>query len=98
MAWPARASATVSWRSTRPTPSTIEPVAGLLDVGDDVAGEQRRGAVGADRIGQDVQELATGQRVEAGQWLVEEQDRRAGAEGQGQRHLRLLPAGEDFAP
>ena len=46
--------------------------------------------LGPDRVDQDVQELAPRQRVEAGQRLVEEQDRRPRPQRERQPHLRLL--------
>ncbi len=71
-----------------------QPVAGLLDVGDHVRGEERRRTIGPDRVDEDVQEFAAGQRVEAGQRLVEEEDRCSHPQRQGQSDLRLLPAGQ----
>ena len=71
-----------------------QPVAGLLDVGDDVRRQERRRAVGVDRVDQDVEEFATRQRVEAGQRLVEEEDRRPRPERERQSDLRLLAAGQ----
>ena len=71
-----------------------QPVAGLLDVGDDVRRQERGRAVGADRVDQDVQELATRQRVEAGQRLVEEEDRRPHPQRERQPDLRLLSPGQ----
>ena len=50
-------------------------------------------ALGPDRVGQDVEELASGKRIEGGEGLVEQEDRCAGAEREGQRNLRLLAAG-----
>ncbi len=69
-----------------------EPVTGLLDVGDDVAREQGGGSVAADRIGQDVQELASGKRIKGGEGLVEQEDRRSRAQRQGKGDLGLLTA------
>ena len=83
-------------RSSRVRPRTEDeqPVAGLLDVGDDVRRQERRRAVGADRIDQHVQEFATGQRIQARQRFVEEEDRGSDAEGEGEADLRLLTAGQ----
>ena len=71
-----------------------QAVTGLLDVGDDVARKEGGCAVAAHRIGQDVEELASRQRVERGKRLVEQQDRCAGAERERQGDLGLLAAGE----
>ena len=51
-------------------------------------------AVRPDRVDQDVEELAARQRVEAGQRLVEEEDRRPRPERERQPDLRLLAAGQ----
>ena len=77
-----------------PAPQDEQPVAGLLDVGDDVGAEQRRGAGLADRVDHHVQELAPGERVQRRQRLVEEQHRRPGPERDREAHLRLLAARE----
>ena len=69
-----------------------QPVAGLLDVGDDVRRQQSRVSRGADRLDQDVEELPPGERVEAGQRLVEEEDPRSRSERQRKPDLGLLAA------
>ena len=45
-----------------------------------------------DLVDEDVEELPAGQGVEAGERLVEDEDRRTGAQG-GEHDLRLLAAG-----
>ena len=67
-----------------------QPIACLLDVGDDVRRQERRRAIGPNRVDQDVQELATRQRIEAGQRLIEEEDRRSHPKRERQSDLRLL--------
>ena len=71
-----------------------QPIARLLDIGDDVRGQEGGRAVGADGVDQDVQELAAGQRIEAGQRLVEQEDRRPHPQRERQSDLRLLAAGQ----
>ena len=71
-----------------------QSVARLLDVRDDVRREQHGHAVRADGPHQDVQELAARQRIEAGQGLVEEEDRRPRPQRERQPDLRLLAPGQ----
>jgi hypothetical protein len=58
-----------------------QTVTGLLDVGDDVRRQERRPSAMSDGVDEDSQEVAAGERVEAGQRLVEEKDRRLRPEG-----------------
>ena len=67
-----------------------EPVAGLLDVGDDVGREEHGRTVGTHRVDQDVEELAARQRVKARQRFVEQEDRRPRPQRERQPDLRLL--------
>ena len=69
-----------------------QPVADRGQLADDVRRQDDRGAGRADDLPGNGQELAAGERVEAGQRLVEEQRRSLGAERQYQRDLRLLAA------
>ena len=71
-----------------------EVVADALEFGDHVRGEQHRDPVlgaGGEHRGQ---ELASGQRVEVRQGLVQQQQLRPFGEHQGQRDLGPLPAGQ----
>ena len=69
-------------------------VADPLEVGDDVRGQQHADLVLGDRLHQHLQELASGQRVEAGDRLVEDQQLGSLREPEGQRELGALAAGE----
>ena len=69
-----------------------QPVARLLDVGDHVRRQEGRRAGGPDRLDHQVEELAPGQRVEARQRLVEEEDLRPRRERERQPDLGLLAA------
>ena len=69
-------------------------VADPLQVGDHVRGEQHADLVVGDGLHQCLQELASGQRVEAGDRLVEDEQLRPLGETQGQGELRPLTAGE----
>ena len=69
-------------------------VADALQLVHDVGGEQDGHPAFGDRAHEDLQELMSGQRVEAGHRLVEDEQVRPLRQGQGQRHLGLLPAGE----
>ena len=51
-------------------------------------------ALGPDRLDEDVEELAPGERIEAGERLVEEQDPGPRPEGEGEPDLGLLAAGQ----
>ena len=89
-AWPAIASAIGHRQERPPAAEHDQVVARLLDVGDDVRREQRRRARLPDGVDEDPQELAPGQRVEARERLVEEEDRRPRAQRERQPNLRLL--------
>ena len=67
-----------------------QPVAGLLDVGDDVRREQGGRATLPDGVDKHAQELAPGEGIEARQRLVEQEDRRPRAQRERQPDLRLL--------
>ena len=69
-------------------------VADAFQVGDQVRGQDDAGAVVGDERHQALQELAPGERVEAGHRLVEDQQLGPFRDGQGQRELGALPAGE----
>ena len=69
-------------------------VANLLDVSDDVRGEQNRRSVIARGLAHQLQELTAGQRVEVGKRLVQEQDVGPRAQRQGERYLGGLPSGQ----
>ena len=88
--WPAIASRDRDGQQRPPTAEDDEAVAGLLDVGDDVRREQRGRARRPNGIDEDLEELAAGERIEARQRLVEEEDRRPRAQRERQPDLRLL--------
>ena len=69
-------------------------VAGPLEVGDQVRGEHDAELVLGDGLHQVLQELAPGERVEAGDRLVEDQQLGALGDAERQRQLRALAAGE----
>jgi hypothetical protein len=66
-----------------------QPVARLLDVGDHVRREERRPPGRPNRLDHQVEELAPGEWIEARERLVQEQDRRPGAERESQPDLCL---------
>jgi hypothetical protein len=70
-----------------------EVVADPLQVGHQVRGHHHAELLVGGALHQDLQELAPGQRVEAGDRLVQEQQLRALGDGQGQCELRPLTAG-----
>ena len=71
-----------------------QPVAGLLDVRDHVRREKGGVAFRVDGVDEDVEELASSQRVEAREGLVEQEDPRSCAQGERQPDLGLLAAGQ----
>ena len=71
-----------------------EVVADPLQVGHHVRGEQDAELVLGDRLHQDLQELAAGERVEAGDRFVEDQQLRPLGQTQGEGELGPLAAGE----
>ena len=71
-----------------------EVVADPLQVGDQVRGQDDAELVLGDGLHQVLEELAPGQRVEAGDRLVEDEQLGPLGDGQGQRELRALAAGE----
>ena len=71
-----------------------EVVADPLEVGDHVRGEQHADLVLGDRLHQDLQELAAGQRVQARDRLVEDQQLGPLRQPEGQGELGALAAGE----
>jgi hypothetical protein len=75
-----------------------QPVAGFLDVGDDVGRQQRGRSVRAHRFEQDVDELAAGERVQVRQRLVQEQQPGPGPQSDGQPELGGLAAREGVGP
>ena len=73
-------------------------VADPFQVGDQVRGEHDAELVLGDGLHQALQELAPGQRVEAGDRLVEDQQLGALGDAQGERELGALAAGELAGP
>ena len=71
-----------------------EVVADPFQVGDHVRGQQDAELVLGDRLHQHLQELAAGERVEARDRLVEDQQLGPLGQAQGERELRALPAGQ----
>ena len=71
-----------------------EVVTGALDVGDQVRGEHHAELLVGHRLHEVLEELAAGQRVEAGHRLVEEQQLGPLGDAQGQGELRALAARE----
>ena len=71
-----------------------EVVADPFQVGDDMGGEQDAELVLGDGLHQDLQELPAGQRVEAGDRLVEDQQLGSLGQAQGEGELSALPAGQ----
>ena len=90
----ASAAAIDSSRIFRPPPSTTIRSQACSTSVITCDEQDRRRALGADLVDQDVEELAPRERVEARQRLVEDEDRGVGPERQRQHHLRLLPAGQ----
>ena len=75
-----------------------QSVARLLDVGDDMRRQEGGRTIGADGINEHVKELAAGQRVQAGQRLVEQEHRCPHAERERQPDLCLLTARQLLCP
>ena len=73
-------------------------VADPFQVGDQVRGQHHAEPLVDHRLHQALQELAPGQRVEAGHRLVEEQQLGLLGEGEGQRQLGALAAGQLARP
>ena len=73
-------------------------VADPFQVGDQVRGQHHADAVLGDGLHQVLQELAAGERVEAGDRLVEDQQLGPLGHGQGQRELGALSAGQLARP
>jgi hypothetical protein len=73
-------------------PENDDPVARLLDVGDDMGRQERGVAAGANGLNENVEELAPGERIEARKRLVEQQDPGPRPERERQSHLGLLAA------
>ena len=71
-----------------------EVVADPFEVGDHVRGEQDADLVLGDRLHQDLQELAPGERVQARDRLVEDQQLGPLGQREGQGELGALAAGE----
>ena len=69
-------------------------VADALEVGDQVRGQHDAELVLGDGLHQVLEELAPGERVEAGDRLVEDQQLGALGEPEGERELGALAAGE----
>lgn len=67
-----------------------ERIAAMFDVGDDVRRQNDRHPTIANMVDEGDQEIATGQRIQASQRLVEQEQWRLLAEGKGQGYLRLL--------
>ena len=75
-----------------------EVVAGPLDVGDQVRGEHDAELLVGDGLHQVLEELPAGQRVEARDRLVEDQQLGSLGDAQGQGELGALAAGEPARP
>jgi hypothetical protein len=71
-----------------------EVVAGPLQVAEQVRGQQNRGALLGDPAHERLQELAPGERVQARHRLVQQQQVRPLGEGERERDLRSLAAGQ----
>ena len=69
-----------------------------LQLGQHVRGEDHRQAGLGHRRHEQAQELVPGQRVQAGQWLVQEQQPRPLGQREGQGELGLLAAGQGAHP
>ena len=96
--WVASSSSTSPATRTRESTEHDQVVADPLEVGDQVRGQHDADAVLGDDLHQALQELAPGQRVEAGHRLVEDQQLRPLGHGQGQRELGALAAGQLAGP
>ena len=75
-----------------------QSIAGILDAGDDVGGKQGGRTFRADRIQQDLDELASGERVQVRERLVQQQHLGPRPEGHRKPQLRRLTAGERVGP
>ena len=75
-----------------------EVVADPLQVGDHVRGQHDAELVLGDGLHQDLQELPAGQRVEAGDRLVEDQQLRPLGQAEGEGELGALAAGQPAGP
>jgi len=73
-------------------------VADSLEIAHNVGGEQHRRPFLGNGLCQPLHELAPGQRIERRHGLVEQEQVGALGERQGERHLRLLTAGEPAGP
>ncbi|HEX3428176.1 MAG TPA: hypothetical protein VHS36_05165 [Candidatus Limnocylindrales bacterium] len=69
-----------------------QPIARLLDVRDHVRRQERRRPGGPDGLDHEMEELATGEWIEARQRLIEQEDLGSGREGEGETDLCLLAA------
>jgi hypothetical protein len=69
-------------------------VADAFQVGDQVRGQDHAAAVFGDEFHQALQELPPGQGVEAGHGFIQDEQIRSFRDGQGQRELGALPAGQ----
>ena len=71
-----------------------EVVADAFEVGDDVRGEQHADLVLGDGLHQYLEELTSGERVQAGDGLVEDQQLGPFRESERESELRALAAGQ----